>query len=157
MAKFNELKQDQFISGGQGEAYVDIDGQRYSLGSVKELEATIEKEKSDIAVLGRTGKIHKTTSWNGSGSMTLYYNQSLFRRLTLEYVKTGKDFYFDIVVTNEDAGSSLGRETKILRNCNTDSVMFAKIATEDEVLEEDMDFTFDDVDMPETFNDDVLF
>lgn len=157
MAKFKKLNQDQFISGGQGEAYIDVNGQRYSLGSAKELEATIDKDKADISILGGTGKIHKTTSWNGTGSMTLYYNQSLFRRLTIEYIKTGKDFYFDIIITNEDEGSILGRETKILRNCNLDSVVIAKIATEDEVLEEDMDFTFDDVDMPEMFTDDVLF
>lgn len=145
------LRAGDTISGQEGRAYATINGQVEEMFYVKTLEATVEKNKSDVKTLGKRGTQHKANGWTGTGSMTIYYVTSRFRQLMLDYIKTGKDTYFDITIVNEDEGSSIGKQTVVLRDVNLDSVIMAKVDTESEVLEEDTDFTFEDVDMLDQF------
>lgn len=117
----------------------------------KNLEATVQVEKTDVYTLGKRGAQHKPNGWSGSGSMTIYYVTSLFRKMALRYIKTGVPAYFDLTVTNSDPGSSVGTQTVILKNCTLDSVIVAKFDVESEVLDESVEFTFDDVDILDEF------
>ena len=45
----------------------------------------------------------------------------------------------------------MGRQTVILKDCNVDGGILAKFDADAEYLDEDMDFTFEDWEMPETF------
>ena len=69
----------------------------------------------------------------------------------LRYKNTGEDIYFDIQVTNEDATSSVGRQTVVLKDCNMDGGLLTKFDADAEYLDEDMDFTFEDFEIPEKF------
>ncbi|MFS8215549.1 phage tail tube protein [Paenibacillus sp. S29] len=146
------LKAGDTISGQEGRAFATINGNVEEMFYVKTLEATAEKEKTDVKTLGRRGTQHKANGWSGSGSMTIYYTTTRFRQLMLDYIKTGKDTYFDIMIVNEDPSSSIGKQTVVLKSVNIDSVIMAKVDTDSEVLDEDIDFTFDDVDVPDSFN-----
>ena len=117
----------------------------------KNLEATVKVEKTDVYTLGKRGVQYKPNGWSGSGSMTIYYITSLFRKMALQYIKTGVPAYFDLTVTNNDPGSSVGTQTVILKNCTLDSVIVAKFDVESEVLDESVEFTFDDVDILDEF------
>ncbi len=139
------------ISASQAECFVTIEGNRYNFMQAINLEANVEKTKSEIPILGRTGKGNKTTGWKGTGSATFHYNTSIFRQLLYRYKETGEDVYFDIQVTNEDPASSVGRQTVILKDCNVDGGILAKFDADAEYLDEDMDFTFEDWEMPEVF------
>ena len=101
--------------------------------------------------MGRVTKANKAVGGKGTGSMTVHYVTSLFRKLMIEYIKTGRDIYFDIQVTNEDVTSSIGRQTVILKDCNFDSATMTKFDADGEYLDEDWDFTFESVEMPEEF------
>ena len=122
----------------------------------KNLEASAEIQKTEIYTLGKRGAQNKPNGWKGSGSMTIYYVTSLFRNMMLNYIKKGVPTYFDITVTNEDPGSSEGKQTIVLKNCCLDSVVLAKFDTEAEVLDESVDFTFDDVDILDKFTTPTL-
>lgn len=150
------LRAGDTISGQEGRAYATINGQVEEMFYIKTLEATVEKQKTEVKTLGRRGTQHKANGWTGTGSMTVYYVTTLFRQLMLDYIKNGKDTYFDIQIVNEDPTSSIGRQTVVLKNVNLDSVIMAKVDTESEVLEEDTDFTFDDVDILDSFTTPVL-
>lgn len=142
------------ISGKQAKAFATINGRVEELFYARSLEATIEKNKTDIPVLGRTGVGKKAAGWNGTGTLNIYYMTSLFRELTLDYVKNGRDFYFDLQVVNEDPASSVGKQTVVLKNCNLDGVIAAKFdITSDDMLEEEVAFTFDDYDILDRFQD----
>lgn len=117
----------------------------------KNLEATCEINKTAVKTLGKRGEQHKPNGWTGSGSMTIFYITSLFRRMCMEYIKTGVPVMFDIMVTNQDPSSSVGAQTTVLKNCTLDSVILAKFDVESEILDEDIDFTFDDADIIEEF------
>lgn len=122
----------------------------------KNLEASAEINKTEVYTLGKRGAQNKPTGWSGSGSMTIYYITSLFRRMVLNYIKTGIPVYFDITVTNDDPGSTVGAQTVVLKNCSLDSVILAKFDVEAEILDEEVSFTFDDIDILDDFNTPVL-
>ena len=140
------------VSASLAECFVTIEGNRYNFMQAINLEASIEKTKSEIPILGRTGKGNKTTGWKGSGSATFHYNTRIFREQLYRYKETGQDVYFDIQITNEDPTSSVGRQTIILKDCNVDGGILAKFDADAEYLDEDLDFTFEDWEMPEQFS-----
>ena len=122
----------------------------------KNLEASAEIEKTEIFTLGKRGAQNKPNGWKGSGSMTIYYVTSLFRRMMLNYIRTGVFSYFDLTVTNNDPASSIGSQTVVLKNCCLDSVILAKFDVESEAMDENISFTFDDVDILDDFQAPVL-
>ncbi|MGQ8870882.1 phage tail tube protein [Paenibacillus sp. TSA_86.1] len=146
------LKASDTISGQEGRAYATINGQTEEMFYVKTLEATVEKQKAEVKTLGRRGVQHKATGWSGSGSMTIFYTTSRFRELMLQYMQNGVDTYFDIQVTNEDPSSTIGKQTVTLKGVNLDSVIMASLDTEAEALEEEVSFTFEDVEMSASFD-----
>ncbi|MGE4215235.1 MAG: phage tail tube protein [Anaerotignaceae bacterium] len=150
MANATMLSKDA-ISAKMAECFVTIDGNRYNFMSAINLEASMEKEKVEIPILGRMNKGHKAVSTNGTGNATFHYNTSIFRQLMKTFQDTGEDIYFDIQITNEDPTSAVGRQTVILRDCNIDSIIIAKFDSDGEYLDEDFDFTFESFEMPETF------
>ena len=146
------LKAKDIISASLAECFITIDGNRYNFMQAINLEAKVEKTKSEVPILGKTGKGNKSTGWKGTGSATFHYNSSIFRKILEKYKNTGEDTYFDIQITNEDDTSEAGRQTVILKDCNIDGGILAKFDADGEYLDEDMDFTFDDFEIPEEFN-----
>lgn len=140
------------VSAKLAECYVTVDGNRYNFMQAIKLEAKVEKTKTEVPILGKTDKGNKSTGWKGSGSATFHYNTSIFRELLERYKRTGEDIYFDIEVTNEDPTSSVGLQTVNLINCNIDGGILAKFDADGEYLDEDMDFTFEDFEIPNKFN-----
>ena len=141
------------VSAKLAECFVTINGNRYNFMQAIKLEAKFEKEKTQVAILGRTGAGNKSAGWKGTGSATFHYNTSIFRKLLSKFKETGEDIYFDIQITNEDPTSKAGRQTIMLYDCNVDGGILAKFdASSSDPLDEDMDFTFEDFSMPETFN-----
>lgn len=139
------------ISGQEGRAYATINGQVEEMFYIKTIEAKVDKNKTEVKTLGKRGTQHKSIGWTGTGSMTIYYVTTLFRQLMLDYIKSGVDTYFDITVVNEDPNSSIGQQTIILRNVNLDNSVIVKLDTESESLEEEADFTFEDIDILDSF------
>lgn len=150
------LQAKDTISGQEGRAYATINGRVEEMFYVKSLEAKVEKEKTELKTLGRRGTQHKATGWSGSGSMTIYYMTSMFRRMMLDYMNNGKDTYFDIQIINEDPTSSVGKQTIVLQGVNLDSMVIASLDTDAEALEEDIDFTFEGVIMQDQFKTPTL-
>lgn len=145
------LKAGDIISGQEGKITATINGVVETLAFVKNVEATMEKQKSEIKVLGHRGTQHKTTGWAGSGSMNMYYITPLFREMALKYAKTGVDTNFTMTIENDDPTSSVGKQTSVLYGCNIDAAVIAKLDVDNTELDEDMDFTFDDFDILDKF------
>ncbi len=140
------------VSASLAECFVILDGNRINFMQAINLEASIEKNKTEVPILGKTGKGNKTTGWKGTGSATFHYNTSVFRELLLKYKNTGEDIYFDIQVTNEDPTSAVGRQTVILKDCNLDGGLLTKFDADAEYIDESVDFTFEDFEIPEKFS-----
>lgn len=139
------------VSASLADCFVTIGENRYNFMQAINLDATMEKIKSQIPLLGKPGKGNKTTGWKGTGKAKFHYNTSIFRQLLYQYKETGEDLYFDIQVTNEDPTSSVGRQTVILKGCNLDGGTLTKFDADAEYLDEELNFTFEDWEMPEHF------
>ena len=140
------------ISASLAECFAIINGKRYNLMQAINLEAKLEKTKTEVPILGKTGNGNKATVCKVTGSATFHYNTSIFRELLYQFKETGEDTYFDIQVTNEDPTSAVGRQTVILKDCNIDGGVLAKFDADADYLDEDMDFTFEDFEIPEKFS-----
>lgn len=145
------LTAEEIISGQEGRAYLKVNGRNRELMYLKSVEAVVTKKKTAVRTLGRSGDQYKAAGWSGRGKMSIYYVTSLFRELMLQYIRTGKDVYFDLVVVNDDGNSSFGRQTVALRNCNLNSVVLAKLDVNADNLDETVEFTFDGAELLDSF------
>ena len=152
MEKNITMKASDAISAKMAKVFVTINGSRYNLMNAINLEAKLDKTKTEVPILGQMGAGNKATGWKGTGSATFHYNPSIFREIAEKFKDTGEDTYFEIQITNEDPTSKAGRQTVVLIGCNIDSCILAKFDADGENLDEDMDFTFEDYKMPEKFN-----
>ena len=132
--------------------YVTIDGQKWLLMEGKSLEAKVEYDKQEIGILGKTAKGHKATSWNGSGNMTIYLVTSKFTELMKQFKDDLTEIYFTIQVINEDPTSDSGRQDVTLKQCSIDGGIIAAFDVDGDWLEQDIDFTFEDFTIAESFN-----
>lgn len=140
------------ISASLAECFVTIGDNRYNFMQAINLEARIDKNKTEVPILGRTGKGNKAAGWKGTGSARFHYNTSIMRKLLEEYKDTGLDIYFEIQIRNEDPTTSVGSQTVILKDCNMDGGVLAKFDADNTgFLDEDVNFTFEDFYIPETF------
>ncbi len=146
------LRAKDTINGALGTCFAIIDGSRYEIMQAKNVEAKVEKTKSEIPILGLTSKQHKAGGWNGTGTMEVYYISSLFRQVMLEYMKNGVDTYFELLITNEDPTSETGKQTVLLKGVNINSMVLTKLDIEKDSLDETMMFTFNDADLLDVFD-----
>ena len=145
------MRERDTLSAKLAECFVTIGDTRYNFMQAINLEAKFEKNKTKVPILGKTGMGNKASGWSGSGKAVFHYNTSVFRELMLQYKKTGEDIYFDIQISNEDPTSAAGRQTVVLTDCNMNGGVLAKFDAKGEYLDEEMEFTFEDFKIPESF------
>ena len=140
------------LNASLAECYVTIEGRRYNFMQAIDLEAVIERTKVEVPILGRTGRGNKATGWRGKGTATFHYNTSIFRELMYKFKALGEDVYFDIQISNEDPTAGAGRQTVVLKDCNINTSVLAKFDADAEFLAEELDFTFEDFEIPGKFD-----
>ena len=146
------LQAEDAVNGREGVATAEIDGQVVELMELSNITITIEKNKSEFKAMGTRNTQNKATGWTGTGSMTVRFISSRWAEMIQRYVKDGVDTYFTIVVKNQDPSSRTGKQEIQILGCNLDSVDIALLDIDSEVLEQDMDFTFNDVNILTPFN-----
>jgi len=150
------LRAGDTISGSQASATAVIDGNVEQMFYAKALDAKLEKRKTVVKTLGGLAEQNKAAGWKGTGSLTIYYITSIFRKAALKYAKTGVDTYFTITVVNEDMGSTIGKQTITLFNCNIDTTTLAMLDVESDSLQEDLPFTFEGFDILDEFGKPII-
>ena len=147
------MKASDATSGKEGSLYATIDGKVIQVAECKSINAKITKNKTEFKALGYRGTQHKATGWSGSGTLTIHYASSRWAKMMIDYAKKGIDTYFKLQIINEDPTSSIGKQTVTLIDVNFDEAEIAKIDTDAEFLDETMNFTFSDVEMPDEFKE----
>jgi len=139
------------ISGKEGKVIASISGRTRVCAEIKSFSAKIDKTKKEFKALNYRGTQHKSTGWVGTGAVTFYYVTSEWAKQVVKYAKTGQDEYFEMVVINEDPGSSSERQEVLLMQCNLDGADVAKLDVEADWLDATFNFTFSDIDIPTQF------
>lgn len=145
------MKARDTIAAKLAECYITIGSRRYNFMQMIDMEVKVEKTKTTVARLGAIMAGHKSVGMEGTFSGTAHYNQSVLRQLLLDYKNTGEDTYFEMQITNDDPTSEAGRQTIILYDCNTDGGILAKFDADGETLDEEIEGTFEDFSIPESF------
>lgn len=145
------LQAEDAVNGREGIATAEIDGEVIELMELANINVKVEKNKTEFKAMGTRNTQNKTTGWKGTGSANVRYLSSRWAKLIQRYVKQGIDTYFTIVVTNEDPGSATGKQVIQVLGCNLDSVDIAKLDIDSDVLDQDIDFTFNDFNILEEF------
>lgn len=152
MANQNYTKLADLVTGSEGSAYITVDGQNRYFFELSKIEANIEFTVIAKKLLGHRMKQHKVVGAEGKGSVTMYNVSPAALAIYQKYVKEGKMPQISIQTTNEDAGSTVGRRTVVMRNCILAKVPVAYLEDGSEDLNTvDSDFTFDDVDELESY------
>lgn len=147
------LQAEDAVNGREGVATAQIEGRVVELMELANINITIDKTKSEFKAMGQRNTQNKTTGWKGTGKATVRYISSRWAKMLQQYVKTGKDTYFTIVVTNEDPSSATGKQVIQVLGCNLDSLDIAKLDVDSDILEHDVNFTFSDFNVLNEFNE----
>jgi hypothetical protein len=137
------------INGKEGKLFLEGE----ELAHIKNFEATVEKEKEEVPVMGRRMMGHKASGGTGTGTATFHKVTSRFIQIMKEYMNTGVDPYFTMQSVLDDPTSGRGTERVTLYDVNFDSVDVAKLDVETTALEEEVPFTFEDFDVPDALKD----
>lgn len=140
------------MSGSLASCYITIEDKRYNFMQLINFEAAISKTKSEVPILGKTGKGHKSNGWVGRFKGKAHYNQSVMRKLLERFKKNGEDIYFDIQIINEDSAGNAGKQIVILRECNLNGGVLTKFDADADYLEETIEGTFDDFEIKTGFS-----
>ena len=142
------------ISGRQGVATAVIDGSVENLFYLQNIEIEVEWEKEEFRALGTLALQNKVVGWAGTGSMTIKYVTSVWRRMMANYASGGQAGIapeFIITVTNDDVQSSARRQTISITGVIIDGGMFGRLDVDEGVMDEDIEFTFTGKNMPQQF------
>ena len=141
------------LNGKSGSAFMTVNGQNHELFQLKKFQSDAEFQESDFKVVGTTLVQKKTTGVTLTGSMTIYYGTPLFVKLLMEYLKTGKLPYFTLQITNDDPGTTVGKQIVALYNCKLSKVPVAMLDADTDWLEEEVSFSYTGIEVLNYFND----
>lgn len=147
------LPVQQIATGSQGEIWATIEGRRMCVMHAINIEASVSYDKEQVSILGKRGKGNRKTGETYSGSMQLYMIESEFRELAQRYKDSGQDFYFDIQIKQSDETTDTGTQLVTLKDVNFDSLVLAKLDADSSILDEEIDFTFEDWRLEEKYSE----
>ena len=153
MGKNITMKARDTIAAKLAECFVTIGTRRYNFMQMIDCEWKVEKTKASVPRLGAMMVGHKSCGMEGTFSGTAHYNQTVLRQALLDYKDTGEDLYFEMQVTNDDPTSAAKRQSVIFYDCNTDGGILAKFDADGEYLDEEIEGTFEDFSIPESFKE----
>lgn len=140
------------ISSQEGKAYITIDGQNRELFEISSLTAQIELTVQERRLLGHRMTQHKVVGASGTGSMTIYFMNSQMLNQAIQYLRTGNYKGLKIQVKNEDPQSTIGKQEVVLLNVILATIPVATLDDQsDDPITFDTDFTFDDIEILESF------
>ena len=141
------------LNGKSGSAVMTIDGENHELFQMKKFSSNAEFQESDFKVVGTTLVQKKTTGVTLTGTMTIYYGSPYFIKLLQDYLKTGKLPYFTLQITNDDPGTTVGKQIVALYNCKLSKVPVAMLDADTDWLEEEVAFSYTGLEVLNYFKD----
>lgn len=145
------LEQDA-LNGKAGKAFATINGKNVEMFGLKKFQSDAEFQEADFVVVGTDITQKKTKGVTLSGSATVYYGTPVFLEMLQEYLKTGRLPYFTFQITNEDKGSTVGRQVVALYNVKLTKVPVAILDDGVDFLTAEISFSYTGVEVLTPFN-----
>ena len=148
----NYTRLSDTLSAKEGKAYITIDGQNRELFEISALTAQIDLIVQERRMLGHRMTQHKVVGATGTGSLTMYFMNSEALNQAVRYLRTGNYRGLKLQIKNEDPQSTVGKQEVVLLNVILASIPAAILDdSTDDPITFDTDFTFDDIEILESF------
>ena len=136
------------------EFFIMKGNRRYSMMNAKNFKATASIETVDVPFLSGMIKGKKAVGMEVKLNFTVYKCSEMFDEMVEEFKNTGVMPTIECQVTNEDKATSIGRSTKVYKNCviNGD-VLLSMFDAEGELIEQEIEAYAMDFDRAEKYSD----
>lgn len=145
------LEQDA-LNGKAGKAFATINGRNIEMFGLKKFQSDAEFQEADFPVVGTNITQKKTKGVTLTGTATIYYGTPVFLEMLQEYLKTGKLPYFTFQITNEDKGSTVGKQVVALYNVKLTKVPIAILDDSADYLTSEISFSYTGLEVLTPFN-----
>ena len=136
------LLEKDSLNGKAGKAFVTINGRNEEVFGLKKFQADAEFQVADFNVVGTNITQKKVKGVTMTGSATVYYGTPIFLEMLQEYLKTGSLPYFTFQITNEDKGTTVGKQVVALYNVKLDKVPIAMLDDSADYLTAEITFNY---------------
>jgi len=148
----NYTRIDDTIAAPEGKAFVTIGGANRELFELQSIRAQLDKIVQERRMLGHRMTQHKVVGMSGTGSATLYFMNSQQLKQAIEFLRTGSHSPIKLQLKNEDPQSTVGLQDVVLSNVIFTTISVAAIEESDDPITFDTDFTFDDIEVLNSFS-----
>lgn len=149
----NVIRGNDTIRGTDVTFTLEVDDERRNMIMAKNFDSSVDFNQDDVERIGTRIVAQKNGTVSLSGSATLYYMDPIVRRITKDYIDTGYWPEITAIVRNydKDAYDRVGAQTAILHSIKFSKATIAKFDAGSNMLDEDIDFSYESFDLPEEF------
>ena len=137
------------IRGNMAKCYITIGNETHLFMQAQEVTCEIEYDQKEVNALGSTMKQFKNAMGTGSGSGTFTFNTSIFHKMAVKFKNDFINTYWTLEMHINDPDTPAGTLKFIARDCLCKKNLLAKLVSNADILEADLEFTFGDFDIPE--------
>lgn len=139
-------------NGKEGRAIITVNGKQIELLGLKNIKTEVTVDKADYKQVGTRINQKKPTGVQYSGSFSITYGTPYFKKMIIEYVRTGRLPYFNIQITNNDPAVTIGDQVSVYYDCLIDGSQISQLDSEADIMTEDINFTFTKFDLLEEYH-----
>lgn len=139
------------VNGKAGSAFMIKGGRNIELFGIKKYQVDAEIQTAEFPVVGALVNQTKVKGVKYTGSMTIYYGTNEFLEILTEYKRNGRFPTINFQVTNDDKGSSVGKQVVAIYNVTLSKIPIAMLDDSADYLQEEIPFNFTDFEPLQTF------
>lgn len=152
--KANWFNADDAQSAKEAEFFCTMEDRRYTMMNAKNFEAKASISLADVKTLGTLVTQKKPNGLEIKLKFTVYKCSPMFDKLIETYKNTGKLPRFECQVTQEDAASECGRDTKIYKDCIiSGDVLLSMFDSDGDFIEQEIEAYAMDFESPEGYTE----
>lgn len=152
--KVNWFNADDAQSAKEAEFFCTIEDRRYTMMNAKNFKATASISLADVKTLGMLVTQKKPNGLEIKLNFTVYKCSPMFDNLIKTYKNTGKLPRFECQVTQEDAASTCGRDTKIYKDCIiSGDVLLSMFDSDGDFIEQEIEAYAMNFESPEEYTE----
>lgn len=142
-----------------GTFFTTINGRRYEMLNVRNVEATASVNTEEIHRAGARVLGHKVSGEvTLKLSFTVYKCSEMFDKLVEEYIKTGVMPTFDCQIDSDDPATSIGMSSKTYTGCVLDGdILLSKLDAEGGFIEQELTAYASDMIVGSEYDDTNVF
>lgn len=131
------------VNGAEGKVFVTIDGKNIEIAGMRNITTNAEIQSNDMRVIGTRKIQNKNNGAKQTGTGNIYYGSNIFTDMVLQYINTGVMPEFDIQITNNDPGTSIGSQIMAYYGCTlTGTIPLSILNDEEAMLNYDFNFAW---------------